>query len=49
MEYAPDHGNAIRQDLQTGLHTVPAWMQQWLRELLNMASLPANEAPGAWY
>ncbi len=41
----PDHGDAIRQDLQTGLHTVPAWMQQWLRELLNMACLPANEAP----
>lgn len=40
----PDHGDAIRQDLQTGLHTVPAWMQQWLRELLNMASLPASEA-----
>ncbi len=28
----------IRDDLQTGLHTVPAWMQQWIRELL--AAMP---------
>lgn len=24
----------IRDDLQSGLHTVPAWMQQWIGELL---------------
>ncbi len=31
----PAQGAAIREDLRSGLHTVPAWMQQWLRELLN--------------
>lgn len=36
-------GSAIRQDLQSGLHTVPAWMQQWLRELLDMSDQPINE------
>jgi hypothetical protein len=27
-------GGAIRDDLRSGLHTVPAWMQRWIRELL---------------
>jgi hypothetical protein len=26
--------DAIREDLLTGLHTVPAWMQRWIRNLL---------------
>jgi hypothetical protein len=27
-------GQEIRDDLQQGLHTVPAWMQKWIRELI---------------
>lgn len=27
-------GSAIRDDLRSGLHTVPSWMQRWIRELL---------------
>jgi len=27
-------GRAIRDDLRSGLHTVPSWMQRWIRELL---------------
>ncbi len=27
------HGDAIRQDLMTGFHTLPAWMQALVREL----------------
>jgi len=27
-------GAAIRTDMAEGLHTVPVWMQQWIRELL---------------
>ncbi len=38
----PKQGDAIRADLQSGLHTVPAWMQQWLRELLNVPAQPVN-------
>lgn len=36
----PKQGDAIRDDLQLGLHTVPAWMQQWLRELLDRSQHP---------
>lgn len=27
-------GKEIYTDLQAGLHTLPVWMQHWLRELL---------------
>ncbi|MBH1975852.1 MAG: hypothetical protein I8H95_05940 [Rhodocyclales bacterium] len=27
-------GSAIRDDLRSGLHTVPSWMQRWIREML---------------
>lgn len=27
-------GRAIRDDLHSGLHTVPSWMQRWIRDLL---------------
>ncbi|MHB8981055.1 DUF6088 family protein [Thiobacillus sp.] len=27
-------GSAIRDDLRSGLHTVPSWMQRWIRDLL---------------
>lgn len=30
----PRQGDAIRDDLRSGLHTVPAWMQRWIRDLL---------------
>jgi len=26
-------GSAIRDDLHAGLHTVPSWMQKWIRDL----------------
>ena len=29
-----NQGSAIRDDLRSGLHTVPSWMQQWIRDLL---------------
>ncbi len=29
-----DQGNTIRDDLRSGLHTIPTWMQKWVRELL---------------
>ena len=28
-------GSAIRDDLRSGLHTVPSWMQRWIRDLLS--------------
>ncbi len=30
----PKQGLSVRDDLQSGLHTVPAWMQRQIRELL---------------
>ena len=32
----------IRDDLQSGLHTVPSWMQQWIRELLTQSVVPGR-------
>jgi hypothetical protein len=31
----PESGAAMREDLQSGLHTLPAWMQRILRDLLS--------------
>lgn len=31
----PVHGPTIRQDLKAGLHTLPTWMQSFVRELLD--------------
>ena len=31
----PTHGGALRNDLQTGFHTLPIWMQSAVRELLD--------------
>jgi hypothetical protein len=31
----PSHGQAIRDDLRSGLSTLPIWMQEFLRDLLN--------------
>ncbi len=30
----PDHGSSIRDDLRAGFHTLPAWMQSLVRELI---------------
>ncbi len=30
----PRHGGSICEDLRSGLHTMPSWMQRWIRELL---------------
>jgi len=32
--YDPKQGAVIQEDLQQGLHTVPAWMQAWIRNLI---------------
>jgi hypothetical protein len=29
----PSQGSTIRNDLHAGLHTVPSWMQKWIRDL----------------
>jgi hypothetical protein len=31
----PQQGSLIKADLLSGLHTLPLWMQQWLRDLLD--------------
>jgi hypothetical protein len=36
-------GAAIRDDLRSGLHTVPSWMQKWIRDLLARSELAATE------
>ena len=38
-----NQGNAIRDDLRSGLHTVPSWMQRWIRELLTRSEMPTAE------
>lgn len=30
----PDHGAAMVEDLQRGMHTLPAWMHDFLRDTL---------------
>ena len=37
-------GRAIRDDLRSGLHTVPSWMQRWIRELLARSEQATTEA-----
>ena len=42
------HGSALAQalqsDLLSGLHTLPAWMQKWVRALLAQQGQPLSEA-----
>ncbi len=38
----PKQGPAIRADLQTGIHTLPDWMQRFLRDLL---PVPGKKIP----
>ena len=37
-------GNVIHDDLRSGLHTVPSWMQRWIRELLSRSDQSTAEA-----
>ena len=37
-------GSAIRDDLRYGLHTVPSWMQQWIRDLLARSEQATTKA-----
>lgn len=39
-----NQGVAIRDDLQSGLHTVPSWMQRWIRDLLARSEPVTTEA-----
>ncbi len=39
-----NQGVAIRDDLRSGLHTVPAWMQRWIRDLLARSEPVTTEA-----
>ena len=41
---ATEHGNSITEDLQQGLHALPAWMQVWVRDLLARSAMPHAEA-----
>jgi hypothetical protein len=34
----PIHGRAIRDDLRAGFSTLPIWMQEFLRRLLDLAA-----------
>ena len=44
---APDQGAAIRADLRAGIHTLPAWMQPLVRQLLDAASDDAVSPSGS--
>lgn len=39
-----NQGRAIRDDLRSGLHTVPSWMQQWIRDLLARSEQASTKA-----
>jgi hypothetical protein len=41
---ASRQGSAIRDDLRSGLHTVPAWMQRWIRDLLTRSEQATTKA-----
>lgn len=38
------HGDSIIEDLQMGLHTLPAWMQGWVRDLLTRSATTDGKA-----
>ena len=38
------HGCSIIEDLQMGLHTLPAWMQGWVRDLLTRSATTDGKA-----
>ncbi len=37
-------GSTIRDDLRSGLHTVPSWMQQWIHDLLARSEQASTKA-----
>ena len=37
-------GSATRDDLRSGLHTVPSWMQRWIRDLLTRSEQASTKA-----
>jgi hypothetical protein len=39
------HGAALRDDLRHGLHTLPTWMQQIVRPLVDREKAPVRRAP----
>ncbi len=41
----PKHGKSIRDDLQVGLPTLPAWMQGFVREMLQPPAEVAKPVP----
>jgi len=42
----PSHGQAIRDDLRSGLHALPIWMQEFVRSLLSSdLSVTEKESP----
>lgn len=39
----PNQGEMIRYDLVLGLHTVPSWMQDWIRNMLSQVTQDKSE------
>ncbi len=39
------HGPAIRDDLRSGLPTLPIWMQEFLRDLVGSPAQPNDAQP----
>jgi hypothetical protein len=37
-------GSTIRDDLHSGLQTMPSWMQKWIRDLFARSELDSIEA-----
>jgi len=42
----PDHGQAIQDDLRSGLSALPEWMRMIVRDLLQQANAGATPATG---
>jgi hypothetical protein len=42
----PDHGQAIQDDLRSGLSALPEWMRMIMRDLLRQANAGATPATG---
>jgi hypothetical protein len=41
----PRHGTAIRNDLRQGIHTLPIWMQEIVRPLVQPRKAPMRNVP----
>lgn len=42
--HGSEQAQALQADLVSGLHTLPAWMQKWVRELMAQQASSQNEA-----